>query len=472
MATRITIPRFVLLGGWQRSEEFREALAIKSAWATNDEQVLGAVYFMEKFGRFTYVLLVVDSSGRYRTFFTAVPLFTAREAELSIKADLELIESGGKPAPVVPPADWGVDLFEPDLAAEPNPKFVNLRDSRQTSATRKAVAEVARWFNDLDGNFAKDFQSTGFDARLWELYLFASFTELGFTIDRSRPVPDFRLSRGERNVFVEAVTANPSYGRQFDISGPPPAPPEDFAQYIENEMPQKFGSPLRSKVLKEYWNAPDVQAHRFLIALADFHAPASMTWSHTALSFYLYGVGVELREEHPNYKKTIEKQLGDHVVGDKVVPTNFFGQEAHKHISAVIFSNAGTVAKFNRMGVLAGFGDPRVKLMREGGLYDFAPGAVDAIQFKVDVEDPDYEEGWADELEIYHNPNAVVPLDPDLFPSLTHFYYRDGKLVWHGPERRILYSITHNQVIAEPVADDAVDARADGDATSQSADQK
>jgi hypothetical protein len=69
-----------------------------------------------------------------------------------------------------------------------------------------------------------------------------------------------------------------------------------------------------------------------------------MIWSHTALTFYLYGIGVELRPGQPNYKKAVGKPLGAHVVGDKVVPTNFFAQEAHRNVSAILFSNAGTHA--------------------------------------------------------------------------------------------------------------------------------
>lgn len=439
------MPRFVLLGGWECGEKFRETLFLKSAWAVDDEHVIGAVYFFKPMNYFTYFLLVRDASARYRPFFRAEPVATARGAEASIKADLEIIERGEKPAPVIEALDWGVDLFAAGITSKPNQKFLNLRDGRLSCAAKKAMTEVARWFNDLDGNFVKDFQTTGYDARLWELYLFASMVELGFSLDRQTSVPDFRLSRGDRKLFIEAVTANPSNGQQFDIRGLPPPPPEDFANYIEHVMPQKFGSPLRSKVQKEYWKLQDVRGHPFLIAIADFHAPASMTWSHTALAFYLYGVGFELRPDHANYKNT--KVLEEHVVGPKVVPTNFFGQEDHRHISAILFSNAGTNAKFNRMGVLAGFGDPDVKLTREGGLYDPDPGAVDAIHFKIDVEDPAYEECWADELEIYHNPNAHVPLDPALFPTLTHFYRQEGKLVWHGPEDRVLFSFTQTQLV-------------------------
>ena len=98
------------------------------------------------------------------------------------------------------------------------------------------------------------------------------------------------------------------------------------------------------------------------------------------------------------------------------------------------------------MGVLAGFGDPRVRLRRTGGLYNFEPDAVDPIPFEIDIEDPDYEEKWSDEIEIYHNPLALEPLDHDLFPTATHFFLQDNELVWHGPERRVLFSITKTEL--------------------------
>jgi hypothetical protein len=36
---------------------------------------------------------------------------------------------------------------------------------------------MMHWYEDPDGNFIEQFQTTGFDARLWELYLFAMFCE-------------------------------------------------------------------------------------------------------------------------------------------------------------------------------------------------------------------------------------------------------------------------------------------------------
>jgi hypothetical protein len=44
-----------------------------------------------------------------------------------------------------------------------------------------------------DGNFIKDFQSTGFDAPVWELYLCALFHNLGLSVAQPYDRPDFCL---------------------------------------------------------------------------------------------------------------------------------------------------------------------------------------------------------------------------------------------------------------------------------------
>jgi len=48
-----------------------------------------------------------------------------------------------------------------------------------------------RWYEDVDGNFIEQFQTTGFDARIWELYLFAAFRELLYAIDRTHTAHRF-----------------------------------------------------------------------------------------------------------------------------------------------------------------------------------------------------------------------------------------------------------------------------------------
>jgi hypothetical protein len=125
-----------------------------------------------------------------------------------------------------------------------------------------------------------------------------------------------------------------------------------------------------------------------------------------------------------------------------VVPTNFFAQPDAEHISGVLFSNAGTIVKFSRMGVRAGFGDPWVSLVREGVLIDPAVGMASAVPFKIDVESPDYAEGWFDELILFHNPRALHPVDDALFPAVTHVHFDDGDYIVRGPSRTVLHSTT------------------------------
>ena len=73
---------------------------------------------------------------------------------------------------------------------------------------RGVLRDVAMTMSDPDGNFVQQFQTHGFDARTFELYLQALFTEAGHTIDRSRARPDFLVSRDDLTAAVEAVTAN------------------------------------------------------------------------------------------------------------------------------------------------------------------------------------------------------------------------------------------------------------------------
>ncbi len=445
MITRMTEARFEALAMWCRNPGTRDELANLSFFSTDNERIIGAVYYIRSADRFAYVLLARDKLGRYQGFDSRDIFSTARAAETAIQAKLSSLGHQATPkVPMRPDTRKGVDLFAPIRGAKLNPKFVNLKEVRNSSAARELLHEISPWIVDLDGNLVRDFQTTGFDARIWEFYLFAAFTALGFAFDRTASVPDFRLVRAEERLFVEAVTANPTGNLEFDIKQMPPDPPEDYWHYIEHDMPQKFGSPLLSKLRKKYWEREDVGNNPFVLAIADFHAPASMTWSRTALPCYLYGIGFEWRQAADGRKYPQAKRLGDHIVRKKVVPTNFFAQEGARHVSAVLFSNAGTMSKFNRMGVLAGFGDPEVSLWRIGGLNDLTPGATMPIEFEMNIEDPNYSEGWADEMEIYHNPNALVRLPEGLFPNVTQFFLdENGDLSWHsGSDTRILYSKT------------------------------
>ena len=58
---------------------------------------------------------------------------------------------------------------------ELHPQFVHLRELEAYGPARGVLREVEASFEDPDGNFVEQFQTTGFDARTFELFLFSMF---------------------------------------------------------------------------------------------------------------------------------------------------------------------------------------------------------------------------------------------------------------------------------------------------------
>ena len=448
MPTRITRERLDEFLFGLRGSGKREHLDDVSQWSTDDEAILGVLFYVEKADSFLGMVFRRDEHRRYQPFGTAVPFRTKREGDYAIQSHLSEFESGNVSVPPIESEHKpGLDLFSVTHNGKLSPVFENVKDGEHSQAARRQLEEIAHWFIDGDGNFVRDFQTTGTDARLWELYLYRTFRALDFAVDQSVAIPDFSLSRDELKIFVEAVTANPSSGKAADLMAGPTPRPENFWHFIENDMPIIFGSPLFSKLKKAYWEREPVKGHPFALAIADFHAPGSMIWSHTALSTYLYGTGVERIMGPDGREVAIPKPISSHYRGRKTIPSNFFAQPHAENISAVIFSNAATKAKFTRMGTLAGFGNPAAAVRRSGTLSNPMPGALDGIPFDVNIENGDYKEHWFDELEIYHNPNALHPWpDETVIPEATHFKDEDGELVWRGEPFRVLNSYTQVQM--------------------------
>ena len=142
--------------------------------------------------------------------------------------------------------------------------------------------------------------------------------------------------------------------------------------------------------------------------------------SDHALAQFLFGLRVvgshhEAGVSIPNYTVVTE-----HRAFDKVIPSNFFSSPEAENISAVLFSNSGTIAKFNRMG----HQDPKlrhssIRMWREGLRYDFDPGATRPLPFSYEVGDGQHWEGWAEGLSLFLNPNARIPFQPEVLGVST-----------------------------------------------------
>jgi hypothetical protein len=331
-----------------------------------------------------------------------------------------------------------IDLFaDSEKKIKLHPQFVNLRDSPGYKPARRMLRELQQHFDDPDGNFVEQFQTTGFDSRTFEFFLFAMFREGGFAIDRSHPRPDFLISRDDVTVAVEAVTASqPSNaGVQPYLALPVDQSEAERAEYVKNSIPIRLGSPLFTKLNAKYWEEPHVAGKPFVIAIEDFHQAGSLASSSTPLTRYLFGQEQQWYHDSEGKLVITEHQVHVHKNAVKQIPSGFFNLPGAEHISGILFSNTGTIPKFARMGHQGPYRDPDIKMLRMGTCYRHDPNASQAAPFMYEVGEPDAVETWWQGTVYIVNPKALRPLPDEWIGAGLQEELVDGKTVstWRAP---------------------------------------
>ena len=326
--------------------------------------------------------------------------------------------------------DVFTDLRKPE--ADLHPQFRTLRDLPEYAPARDQLRELQAAFVDPDGNFVEQFQTTGFDSRTFELFLFAMFIESAHEVDRRQHRPDFLISRDGLTVAVEAVTASaPSNsGIQPYFSMRKEQTPWERAEYVRNNVPIRLGSPLFSKLRQRYWLEPHVAGRPLVIAIQDFHTPGSLSTSSAALSLYLFGFEQEWYHDDDGALIITERKVDYHQVGVKKIPSGFFYQPEAENISAVLFCNSGTVPKFARMGQEGAYRSSAVRMLRYGTCYQHDPNATLPEGFVYEVGDPrNGRETWREGTVLIRNPNALQSLPDEWFGAAAEEDSVDGKHV-------------------------------------------
>ncbi|MCZ7607040.1 MAG: hypothetical protein M5U25_13410 [Planctomycetota bacterium] len=216
-------------------------------------------------------------------------------------------------------------LFAPVVAPEKlHEKFKLVQTYEGSEPARWMLDDVYESFVDADGNFLEQFQSTGFDARFFELYLWAYLSRSGFTIDRNHDRPDFIVSLDGVTCSIEATTVNPS--KSGALAGAKPLEEmshEDLPDYQRHELPIRFGSPLVSKMAKRYWELPHCAGKPFVIAIQDFHEHGSLGFSDYALTSYLYGLTASASWSDSNELLLKSIPVAEHAAYGKTIPSSF-----------------------------------------------------------------------------------------------------------------------------------------------------
>lgn len=344
---------------------------------------------------------------------------------------------------MVPPV---TDLFDPVVQSHRfNPLLKKLREWPGSEPARLMINEVFSTFEAADKNFVEQFQTNGFDARIFELYLYAYFSQSGYVIERVKERPDFLITRNGLTVAVEATTANPTQQSIPEIretqervtveSG-------EFRTHTDQEAVMKLGSALFSKLQKQYWKLDHCEGRPLVFAIQAFYSDTSLYQSESSLADYLYGIRQQWTFPQGGVLQVKNETVNSHQLGKKTIPSNFFAQPGAENVGAIVFSNSGTWAKFGRMGYQAGYHRGNLAIKRHGFYFNPDPNSTTPLEMTYDLREPPFEETWGQGLVVLHNPNAVHPIPKDFFADASQVYWEDGQLPSRTPANHPFMSQT------------------------------
>lgn len=420
-------------------------------YSNESETILGVVIHDFTDDDFVYILLARDEVNHFRAFEVEASVESLDEARRRlhermrwfISQNIKSVDQGDRNG-----KKPGVNLFVDQIPeSKQHLSYKILKNEVSHLAAKQLLLEIEKFYSNIDKNFIEQFQSVnGFDARLWEIYLYCLFTEEWFSIVRTHDRPDFILEKADSHFAVEAVIVGRKEDEKKPIGVLRHKTMEETREENRNAMPLRFSSALDSKLKKKYWTLPHVQGKPLIIAIADFHDEMAMTWSFSALLELLYGYRHSFyHEQSGDLVITPVKVEGYTKPSGAQVPSGFFFWPDSEHISAVLFSSTATLAKFNRLGKQAGFGSKKSTLLRVGARHHHDPSASMPLPFQYIVDENSHET-WGEGASLYHNPRAALPIDRNLFPNFGHHYFDNGQIVSHLPDFHPYFSITYNTI--------------------------
>jgi hypothetical protein len=432
--------RFNALGGYARNPATVQFIEEMEWHATGDERLLGMLVRDLNDNDFGWIILGRDERLRFRAIDvnSSLPSLDIARDELFQRMEEhyaqpdEAFHQGDAEGPAT---DFFIALVP---GARLHPTFRTLSSAPRYSPAHEVINAMMRFYEDTDGNFIEQFQTTAFDARLWELYLFAAFAELGYAPAPNLVIPDFIFWGPQGAVGIEATSVNP---REDGEAEPLPTTSEEMLAYIENYIPIRLARVLKRKLNKQnpYWEKPEMQGVPFVVAVQDFHLPGAMRWISAAMSDYVFGVR-QSRDDERRFER-----IEEHVWKKPREKSGFFSLPKAENISAIIVNSKGTLPKFNRVGYIAEFGDRRVCMVRSGAAF----GERGPEEFVRIVNARNYSESWVEGMTVFHNPKALIPLPPEMIPGARHqFLQPDDSIVGQVPEFHPLYS--HTQIWIGP----------------------
>ncbi|MEQ5572911.1 hypothetical protein ABN306_08765 [Providencia huaxiensis] len=426
----ISLSRFNALATYARNPQVKMQSQELEWFETSDRKVLGTLLLDTIDNEYLGVIFSRDLNKRYR--FIGLTAFDSNRKKIKkeLLNKISLVHPSADKLGVQGDEDHKtMDFFVRLEKNNINPDFLLVKESEEYSAAKNIIEPLMRWYIDIDGNFIEQFQTTGFHQRIWEIILFSIFTENDCVFDSSFNAPDFNLSHinglNKISFSIEATTIN----KPVDRKGKPIPMPDinqsnelEYNNLIVNYFPTRYSGPLLAKLQKKYWEKEHVSGKPFAIAIADCQFKGAGNISHDALPLYLYGF-----QQKVTATGDVECiYIDEHIWGTKKVKSGFFNFNDSENISAILFSPASDIDKFNRMGLKDGFNDNKYNIRRTIKSPNPNTWKIETIIKMIPSES--YTESWDEGLIVYHNPNALHPLPISILPNATHFQLEDGKL--------------------------------------------
>lgn len=400
------------------------------AWFSDyEEKILATIFFDNTDSNYSAIIFKRNDKGQFCSIINEIDLpskesaiqWIIKEVQMQQKEDMTVNNE--------------LELFK-DIVAEDrqSPYYKSLKKDPEWNSAKNLINAILPYYTDIDGNFIQQFQSDGFDQRLWELYLFNYFNEENLKIDRSKSSPDFVLKLDNQVVGVEAVTISSRRDESSPLNLEYKVPDEG---YLRNAMPLLWSGVISNKLehvsknkgsseKKHYWEKEGLIERPFVIAIQDFHKQFSMTWSYDSLCELLYGFRYTAEQKNDDLIITPHKiDSYTKTNGTKIPSGLFFTHPNAKYLSAIIANPLGTLSKFNRIGKERGFDNFNTIMIHQGFCYNHEKNALKPNKFLYPVTEG-HKETWGHGVVVYHNPNCLYPLDEDFFPNASHYRLKNN----------------------------------------------
>lgn len=300
-----------------------------------------------------------------------------------------------------------MDLFTPIVTTQQqHPNFANITTNRHYAPERKVIQSWADGFVDRDNKFVREFQTT-FNSSFWELYLHASFRELGFSIDMRHPCPDFLVRTSNQDVVAEAAIASNADGYlaewEHDWSDPSNIDHHELLRSASLRLSNSIAAKL-TKYTDNYSNLSHVRGKPFLLCLAAFDQPFFYLQKDNAIRRVLYGLDQPLwiPGRRPDERILIGESLRPTESKDSGAEVEFgiFAKPGHESISAVLFSSTATFGKTHALTT------PEIDVVFHATRYN--DHGTEPLQ--IHAHRKNYSETLLDGLHVFLNPFAQHPL--------------------------------------------------------------